>query len=172
MEISAQPQRIVELMHKFVYLANQYEKKNLSDLTLLFQVPSLDMNAAIWLAQDLGYVSIEGKQVTVENIPSQWNFGDNSKTLMGTILYVIQRLNREEGDLEETKIATWCQGFPAHDYVLALNYLVNEKIVAEYRLKDLKDKKSIYTYYTLPCNLSEEWGKKQFKNQKKVERVL
>lgn len=160
-----------ENMHKLVYLANEYPGAKMGKLVNLFQMPLIDFNAAVWLACDLGYMTVDEKtgKFKVVDIPTQWAFGDRLRTLIGTLTFVFNRLAKNETDLGESELNDWNRGYPVHDQFIAVKYLLNEGFLDSYEIKSVDFKgapEATYTFYCLAGNAGKKWGKKQFKNQK------
>lgn len=157
----------LNILHKLIYLANEYPDKSITELAELFRIPIIDINAAIWMAQDSGFISVDEKKKTfkVENIPEKWELGKNVAMLVNTLLYVFRRLAKDGSDIEDGNLALWLGGYPTHDTLIAIKYLINENNLVSYTLKDGKDE---YTFYTLTENTGKKWGQKQFKDKAKL----
>lgn len=159
-------------MHKFVYLANEYKGSKLEQLFKMFQMPLLDFQAAAYLAQDLGYVKIDekSKKFEVVDMPINMPLGEEIKDLTQTLLYVFERLAKDETDLSEWELNSWMEGYPTHDQFIAVKWLLNNGHLATYDVttKTLKDKTDTYTYYCLAGNESKRWGRKQFADKSKL----
>lgn len=159
-------QTIMQNVHKIVYLINEYPKKNIKDIASLFNISPLDLNAAIWLARDLGYIIPNGsdKSFIVDTVPPKWEFGNEVKDLVDTLVYTFEHLAKDEEDIEDTILGNLTQGYAAQDVMIAVKFLINRKVLSEYIIKDGKEE---YTFYTLIGNIDKQWGRKQFKKPPK-----
>lgn len=169
-------------MHKVIYLAKRYPDKTTGDLAEMFEISILDFNAALWRAQDRGFIRVEvdeskkeaEKKLSVIKTPKEWKFGPDIEHLMQLLNYAIRRLNEQaQSDLEEGELGMWLMGYTSQDRFIAQNWLVEEsKTLATYEVKDVdsdekgKEISSTYTFYTLRENLDKQFGRQQFKNKK------
>lgn len=147
--------RELQAVHKFVYLANEYPEKQVQEVAALFQWSPLDLNCAIWRAEDLNFFTIEeyvadeelspaqqaaekakGGKLTIHNVPDAWEFGPEVESIKASILYAFGRLAKLEADMEENYFGNWTAGYPAHDVMIATKALINEKKIATYEIKD------------------------------------
>lgn len=169
-------------VHKVVYMVNEYPSKTLPEIAALFHLPAIDINVAIWRAQDMGFFTVddEGK-ATIHEVPKKWEFGELIDDLCNTIEYTFRRLARDEMDMEENIFGHWTAGYPVHDVMIAMKKLINDKVLVDYEIKDYTEeflskkakgrgkkpemKESIYTFYTLYENMEMRWGAKQFKEE-------
>lgn len=167
-------------MHKLLYLANEYPTKTIQGVGKLFHLSVLDLNAAIWRAQDYNYLTVnEDSKFTVDRVPDKWEFGTEVETVMENVTYTLTRLAKEEADLLEIYLNNWAEGISPHDYLVAMKKLLSDRVIASYEIKDTvpvkgtvgkkgKTREEIYTFYTLFENLEHRWGTKQFKNQESL----
>lgn len=166
-------QRMHENAHKFAFLAKHYPQHDLPELVALMALPSIDVNAAIWVAVDEGLISepTPDNKLDFLKAPKKWNFGENVADLKTSILYCFNKLAASEVDLAEQHVQDWTTGYMPHDVLVALKSLIEEKKLATYELVDPKDTASVYTFYSLFENSEQLWGKKQFKEQPTGEEV-
>lgn len=158
--------------HKVAYLANQFPNHKLKQLVDLITLPQIDINAALWYAQELGLIkgiNKDTEEVERGETPTEWDFGPEVAELETLLVYCVKQLGSDEADMEEVYMSNWTNGYPSHDVLIALKHLVNQKILATYELTDVQededgqDASSTYTFFTLFKNRSKKWGKKQFK---------
>jgi hypothetical protein len=156
-----------ENVHKLVYLAREYPDKTITEVAGLFSLPALEVNAAIWAAQDMGYIIVDEKtkKATVDMVPDMWRFGKDISNIEGYLVYVFERLSRDETDPEENFLLTWMRGYPTHDVLVALKHVVDEGILSTYTVKNAGEK---YLFYSLARNAEHKWGEKQFRKPIKV----
>lgn len=160
---------------KFAYLANEYPNKKVNELIELFEISPFDANCAIWRAQDMGllHVNKRTKKVVIDEVPEAWDLGPEVNYLLESIPYIFEKLAEKESDMEENYFSNWAQNYAAQDILIAMKVLINRNEMAMYDIKDVSDSKgkkevNTYTFYTLAKNAKKRWGKKQFKNKKKL----
>ena|ERR1019366_4802673 len=158
---------IADNSKKFVYLAAKYPKHKLSEIMALMQLPGIDLQAAVYRCVDLGWLKAPDKDApaVLSHLP-ELSFGEEVHELKDRISYVLKKLGDKEQDAGEELVAGWCGGYPSHDVIIALSELMREKVIDTYLIKDPDD--ATYTFYALTENIGKDWGKKQFKSQKKL----
>lgn len=161
--------------HKIAYLAALYPDRVMSKLAESFEMSPIDFNVGAWLAQDMGLIEIpNGEPVKFLKKPLRWNFGPEVRHLEKLIPYVFNKLAENESDMEENYFSNWALTYKGHDILVVLQRLMAKRVMTTYTLtntsKDEKGKKIVDTYmfYTLWENVGKEWGRKQFKNPKRV----
>ena len=95
------------------------------------------------------------------------NMGKEIGNLIDAIEEKLAHENEKKQDLSLGLIQQWCMGVRPSACELALYQLVANGTFHKYDMTDTKDKKSVYTFYTLSDNKGKKWGKKQFKKGKK-----
>lgn len=160
-------QTTTENVHKFVLLANQYQDHTVGDLAELFQLPAIDMNVAIWAAEDASMITVDKKtkKITIGHLPEYWSLGSDVEHLKSLIMSTLKHFAKDKSDLEETYFAGWCAGYTTQDIVIATISLELSGDIATYEIEDTGGD-STYTFYCLPENLSKRWGQKQFEKAK------
>lgn len=172
-------EKVMQDVHKITYLAQEYPDKKLTDLAAMFEIAPLDFNAAMWIAQDLGYIHFYKKskngKLKVKEAPEKWVFGENVERLKAAIPFVLGKIAEDESDMESEVFNAWCQSYFTQDRFIAMKQLMNEGVISEYTVEDIdhdedgKEYKNEYVFYTLTENLDKQWGKKQFKDAKKLQ---
>lgn len=160
-----QNKRMTENVHKIAYLVEQYPEKNLEGIIEMLVMPAIEINTGLWLAQDLGILSAPDPEtglMTVLKAPKAWEFGKAVTELQEMILYAYGKMNANETDQEEFDYSAWCMGYAAHDALIAMKQLLEQKKMAQY---EVVDGENTYTFYTLYENGEQEWGRKQFKTE-------
>lgn len=170
--MSDKPSQVTENMHKFMYLANEYQGSKIEQLFKMFQMPLLDYQAAAYLAEDLGFLTVDqkNKKFEVKALPEDLNTGKEVRELINTLQFVFARLAKDETDLAEWELNSWMEGYPTHDQFIAVKWMLNNGMLATYEVKTktLKGKVDTYTYYCVSGNEDKKWGRKQFPNQKRL----
>lgn len=167
-------------VHKVVFLANEYPGKTAKELAKLFDLSALDINNAMWRAEDLGYLVVdrETNKYTVDTVPDTYEFGDDVKFLREQVIYAFQHLATTEADMEENYLANWTLGYSASDLSIVVKGLLADKILSTYEVGNTVEVKpgkpakgqrtDTYLFYTLTENLAHEWGRKQFKDASRL----
>lgn len=174
-------------VHKAVFICNEYPDKTIREVASLFELGALDINNALWRAEDLGFITVEeARTFKVNKLPAEWNLGEDVDLLREALLYTFNHMARSEADLEETYLSNMTKGYPAHDVAIVIKGLLREGVIVNYDLTNTtvmpnKSKKArgrgepgetvkdTYTFYTLTENLEQQWGKKQFPDQTRVQ---
>lgn len=174
-------------VHKAAFLCNEYKDKTIREVASLLELSAMDINNALWRCEDLGYITVdeEKRTFTVNNLPEKWEFGEDVEFLKDQLIYTFNHMARSEADIEENYLANMTRGYAAQDLVIATKQLLADKVITTYELtnetemplskkakargKDPQIVRDTYTFYCLTENLGKEWGRKQFKNQDRVQ---
>lgn len=181
-------QRVLQDAHKIAFLAKEYPDKTIKEIAGMFQGSPLDFNVAAWQAQDLNFltVDLETGNITPKQLPEKWDFGPDTQNLIDVLPYVFVKLAEQESDMEENYLSNWAAAYPAQALMIAIKYLIGKKVLATYEItnsttiepskkglkrgKQPKVVKDTYTFYSLAINAKHQWGRKQFKDQDKLEK--
>lgn len=90
------------------------------------------------------------------------NFGEDFLDFCEAIIEAVQNANSHENDMSRDQLMLWSGASPFL-FTVAAHVLVESGTLAEYSITDSKDKKTSYSFLSLPENASKKWGKKQFK---------
>jgi len=157
------PQSVVDNAAKVTFLVREYPDHTLAQIIEMLSMPAININTAIWHAQELGYISEpdeETGKVVPLTTPATWEFGEAIKNLEAMLIYSFRQLAKKETDLEEQYLSNWTAGYPPHDVLIALKDLENQGILVQYQIEDGENK---YVFFTLAENRGKLWGQKQFK---------
>jgi hypothetical protein len=176
--------KILENAHKLAFYMQQYPDKRLPEVSTQMAMPAIDINAAMWCAEDMGYIAPVNKGTGELRFLAEpadgWEFGQGVSDLKASLMYCMAVLARREADLEEFFIARWTAGYPAFDIIVAVKSLLVNGHLVEYELQDQRvDEKGnkmfeedentplmdVYIFYTLAANAGKEWGKASFKDK-------
>jgi len=183
--------RVINNAHKIYYVAKAYGEEDIVRLSQLFQIPPIEFNAGAWAAVELGLLDISEKnEIKLLKEPKEYSFGELVDHLMDIIPFTTGRVNANKADLEETYFQNWTAGFPQQDVIVAVKRLIELDKLATYDIIDRDVIKfnreqrrkrtdgkteevieNTYTFYTLPENIKERWGEKQFKDAKKLQKA-
>lgn len=156
--------------NKVGYLVKQYPEHDMNQIIGLFVLPPIDINAAVWAAIELGFISEpdpDEHAVRLLKEPESWDFGQDVNDLIDTIYYCMEKLNSKENDMEDNYLSNWTMGYQAHDILVAMKRLLENKQLATY---ELEDGENAYDFYTLYDNREQLWGRKQFKKDPLAQR--
>lgn len=163
-------EKMTENAHKIAFIKQNYPEHKLNDIINLLQMPAIDINTALWSAQELGFISTPNAETGVLELlspPETYDFGQTVRDLQSAIVLSFTELAKKETDLEETYFSQWVSGYSTQDVLVAMKDLLNRRVLFEYEIEDKPDKKglepSTYTFYTLYENSEQLWGAKQFK---------
>ena len=174
-------------VHKAVFICNAYPEKTIREVASLFELGAIDINNALWRAEDLGFITVEeNRDFKVVKVPEEWEFGEDVQLLREQMVYMFNHMARSEADVEENYLANMTKGYPAHDVTVVIKQLLAEGVLETYDLTNTfdlpaKSKKArqrgekgetvrdTYTFYCLAGNKDKQWGKKQFQDQGRVE---
>jgi len=107
------------------------------------------------------------KEILVSAVPdNNADFGKDLERVKSNIHEIITNLNSDKSDITDDNLFIWL-GVPFIVAKVALRLLVNEGKIVRYWIRDPKDAKSKYNFYTLTENKDELFGRKQFKRQPK-----
>jgi hypothetical protein len=155
--------KMLENANKVAFLIESYPNHTMTQIIELLQMPAIDINAAIWYAQEVGFINEpdgETQIATIKNKPETWDFGSDVADLEDTLLYCFKELAKTERDLEENYLANWTAGHSAMNVMIALKHLENNRELVQY---EIEDGENAYVFFTLYENSEQLWGRKQFK---------
>lgn len=171
---------VTQNMHKFIFLANEYKGSKTAQLYRMFEFPLLDFQAASYMAEDLGYVKITKKtqgdyRFEVLSMPEDLDLGVDVRNLINTLTFVFKRLEKDETDLAEWELNSWMEGYPTHDQLIAMKWLLNQGILGTYDIvisnpKKLKLPDTVQTCYCIAGNEKKRWGEKQVPDKSRIVR--
>jgi hypothetical protein len=149
------------------YLLKLAKTTKLSELVGLIDAPALDMNLAMWDAIDLGQIEIDEEKNRVKLLvdAEPWHNPDISNKLLRTIQhYVKNETNITRGRMNALmKDPVSGLGYPMHEYLMSLQYLVDNGIVLERVVDVPKSGKRPYHKFVFLClegHDNEEWNAK------------
>lgn len=161
-----------ENAHKMTFLIMQYPEHSVTQIINLLQMPAIEINTAIWVAEELGYIDKPNEETSIASVlspPEPFDFGRVEQELETMLVYSFEQLAKKKQDLEENYLSSWTAGYQSQDVMIALARLINNQQIASYTIEDaaIDDAEdatgSEYTFYTLYKNRDKLWGRKQFK---------
>lgn len=165
------------------YLAKTLETEELSEVVQNFDGVPLDMNLALWAAEDSGEVEINQEANSIKLLKDVQPESDEE--LRHKILRVIQHYAKNKSNITRGRLTTQMKdpisgkGYPWHDYIMAVQHLIDDGTVVQHVIdvpaksekrvgKKGKEKTVIlrqahkFAFLCLPENESEnaEWNAK------------
>lgn len=155
-------EQMLNVAHKVAFLIEAYPEHTMTEIISLLQMPSVDINAGIWLATELEIIAEpdEKGMPALLNKPDEWKFGATVQHLEDQLEFCFLRLERKEADMEEHFLTDWTLGYPPQDIFIALKHLEQLNKVVPY---DVVDGENTYVFYTGGANVDKRWGEKQYK---------
>lgn len=175
--------------HKVAFICNAYPEKKIGEIGEMFMLAIMEFNTAVWRAEELNYIEVAQNgsgEVRIDTLPKEWKFDEDVTILLQDIPYVLKKFAVKESDIEENYLTNWTAGFPSQDVFIAIKKLLADGVIATYNVinvnkiepskkgikrgKKTKTVEDTYTFYTLPENAENQWGRKQFPDQDKLKK--
>lgn len=168
--------------HMLAIYSHRKQVKNPTQLMIDFGSNPLQVINAMHEADRLGLGTVKYdkkggdgiKSFQPEEVPSSYVIEDYIipdyiKTLASDIYIAVKGANSRDNDITRDIIHLWAGGetLPPAILSMAVWYLESNSLIETYEQADPKDKKSVYTFLTLPENAGRELWRKQFKSTKK-----
>jgi len=155
------------------YLIKILGTKKLSDLVANIDLPFLDINLLIDDAIADGQIEVNKSKDTVQALVEPEITFDSD--LANKLLRTMQHYWASEKNITRGRLTSLVKNagsqfnYPYHEYLMALQYLVDSKQVEEQIEVIEKDKKTkrprhVYVFYQSPDNPNEDWNKKIINN--------
>ena len=148
-----------------------HPKETIDEIALEFKIPAALIVNGLYYGDRAGLFTTtkngpQFKEIIVPALPDDnSDFGKDFERVKSTIYETITNLNSEGEDITDDNLYIWL-GVPLVVAKTALQVLVNELKLVKYSIRDPKDVKSKYYFYTLYENKGKFYGKKQFKRIK------
>ncbi len=150
------------------YLLKILGTNKIADLVQNIDLPPIDINLAIWDAIQAGQIEVNEKKGTVKLLvePEVSFDSDLASKLIRVIQhYASKEINVTRGTLNGViKDPTTDRGYAWHEYIMALNYLVDSGQVLEIEESVPKEKDRPYhkfVFLCLPDNDNDEWNRRE-----------
>lgn len=148
-----------------LYLLKILDTKKLSELVAAIDAPPLDVNLALWDAIEAGEIEVdEAKdQVTPLKTWEAWHSPD----LATKLIRVMQQYAKNEANITRGRLQSYLKdpmtslGYPLHEYLMTLQYLVDSGQVEEEIISVPETKKRPFhkfVFLCLPGNDNAEWN--------------
>lgn len=150
------------------YLLKILKTNKVSELVENIDLPPIDINLAIWDAIKDGQVEVNEEKGTIKLLkePEKSFDSDLSNKLIRVIQhYASKDINVTRGTLNTViKDVTTGRGYAWHEYIMALQYLIDSEQVLEMEVSVPKNGKRPYhrfVFLGLPDNDNEEWNARE-----------
>ncbi len=150
------------------YLLKILKTNKLSELVENIDAPPIDINLAIWDAEERGHVKIDPKKDRIEALvePEVSFDSDLASKLLKTIQhYTKQGINPTRGTINGViKEPMTERGYKWHDYLTSLQYLIDSGQVLEMEGSVPKSGKRPYhkfVFLCLPDNPNDDWNRNE-----------
>lgn len=155
-------------MTNILYLLKILKTNKLSELVQNIDLPALDINLAIWEAERDGKVEIDQEKGTITALVDHEVSFDSD--LANKLIRVIQHYTSNEINVTRGRLTILVKNqgqehnYPYHEYLMALQYLIDSGQVIELEMSVPKVGKRPYhkfVFLCLPENDNEEWNKNE-----------
>lgn len=150
------------------YLLKILGTKKISVLVENIDLPPIDINLAIWDAVKNGQIEVDQKKDKIKLLkePEVSFDSDLANKLIRVIQhYAENEINVTRGTLNSViKDPTTERGYPWHEYIMALNYLIESEQVLEIEVDVPKEGDRPFhkfVFLCLPDNDNEEWNRRE-----------
>jgi hypothetical protein len=149
-----------------LYLLKILDTSKFTELVAMIDLPPLDMNLALWEALDNGDIEVNEKKDKVKALKGAepWQNEDLSNKL----LRAIQHYAKNESNITVGRLNSYMKdpvtgaGYPVHEYLMSMQYLIDNGTVVEMTVNVPQTKKRPYhrfVFLCLPENTNnEEWN--------------
>lgn len=150
-----------------LYLLNTLKTNKLSDLTANIDAVPLDMNLAIWEALDRGEIEIDEDKDRITPLVTWEAWHDPA--LANKLIRVIQHYAKNGVNITRGRLQSYIkdpmtgQGYPTHEYLMTLQFLIDQGQVVEETVSVPKTPKRPYhkfVFLCLPENDNQEMNAK------------
>lgn len=156
-----------------LYLLKIMGTNKLSEVVEMMDMPPLDMNLVLWDAEEAGEIEIDRKKDRIKALKEAdtWHNPDLANKLIRTIQYypktgkniTVGRLN------SQIKNPTTGTGYPAHEYLMTMQHLIDSGQVREEVITVPKTKKRPYQKFIFLClpendEHNAEWNAREVNN--------
>lgn len=150
------------------YLLKILDTNKIQELVSNIDLPPIDINLAIWDSVKNGEIEIDEKKAIIRVLkePEVTFDSDLANKLLRVIQhYATQEINVTRGTLNGViKDPQTDRGYPWHEYLMALNYLIESGQIIEEEVSVPKTKTRPYhkfVFLCLPDNDNQEWNARE-----------
>lgn len=148
-----------------LYLHKVLGSNKLSDLAAAIDMPPLDLNLALWGAIDAGEIEIDEDKDRVKALKEAEPY--HNPELASKLLRVVQHYAKNEANITKGRLQSYIkdpltgQGYALHEFLMTLQYLVDDGQIIEEVMSVPQTKKRPYhrfVFLCLPGNDNAEWN--------------
>lgn len=148
-----------------LYLLKTLNTTKLSEVVQVIDLPPLDMNIALWNALDAGEIEIDEKKDRIKPLQEAEMWHD--PVLATKLLRAIQQYAKNESNITAGRLNSYMKdptsgkGYPAHEYLMTMQYLIDSGQVVEETISVPKTPKRPFhrfIFLGLPENDNQEWN--------------
>lgn len=150
------------------YLLKILKTNKISEFVQNVDLPPIDMNLAIWDAVKAGQIELDESKGRIKALvePEASFDSDLANKLIRVIQhYASKEINVTRGTLNGAiKDPTTHTGYPWHEYIMALQYLIDSGQIVEEEVSVPKLGERPYhkfVFLCLPDNPNEEWNRRE-----------
>jgi hypothetical protein len=149
-----------------------HPKESVDDISKVFGLPGALVINGLYYGEQNGLFTAKKKgaafkEIVVQAVPdSNADFGKDLERCKAIMYELITNGNSDKIDVLEENLFVWL-GMPLVVSKVAVQLLINEKKLSRYWIRDAKDPKSKYYYYTLIENKDKFFARNEFKKQSK-----
>lgn len=138
-----------------LYLLKILDTKKLSELVASIDAPALDANLALWGALERGEIEIDEDKDRVEALQEAEVTGDQE--LANKIIRVVQHYAKNKANITRGRLNSYIkdpmtnQGYPTHEYLMAVQYLIDTGQIIEHIQTVPKTKKRPFHRFVFLC---------------------
>ena len=151
-----------------IYLLTILETNKISELVENIDLPPIDINLALWEAEKAKEVKIDAKKDKIETLKVAVPSCDED--LADKLFKVIRHYASEEKNITRGTMNGIVKtpdniGYGWHEYLMALQWLIDTKKVLEYEISvpEIKNQRPYhkFVFLCLPGNPNEEWNARE-----------
>lgn len=151
-----------------LYLLKILKTNKISELVQNIDLPPIDINLAIWDAIKNGEVEVDEQKDRIKPLKeAEVSFNSDLATKLIRVIqhYASKEINVTRGTLNSViKDPSTDRGYPWHDYMTSLQYLIDSGQVLEMEVSVPKSGDRPYhrfVFLCLPDNDNEEWNSRE-----------
>lgn len=151
------------------YLLKILDTNKLSVLVENIDLPLIDINLLLWDAEKAGEIEVDMDKDKVKALKEPEVTFDSD--LSSKLLRVLQHYESKEKNITRGKLNGWIKdpatglGYPYHEYLMALHYLIDSGQVETdvISVPEIKDKRPFHKFVFLqfPDNPNEDWNRNE-----------
>lgn len=159
-----------------LYLLNILNTNKLSELVANIDLPLVDINLSIWDAEEQGLIKVDHDKDKVQALTEDYELTAEPE-LQDKILRVMHHYERQNTNITRGRLNLLFKSqqsdynYRWHDYLMALQYLIDSKqvITETITVPEIKNKRPYhkFVFLSFPTNLDKDWNKTEVENWKK-----